>query len=240
MVRLLEKKRSDIMPLFALGTLGIQGLILLMTFSQASSLSSMSEKQTPTLVQLEDGKAVRVGPVSYNERTPQTIRRFVGDTTTMLMNWSGNLPPSRPEEAQNPKPDPGVPLGTKKVAQTTWQASFALNEDFRAEFLNLIADLTPQEVFKKGANSVFVINYMSEPTKIGEGKWKLALVANLIVFNKGDNRGKAVSFNKEIFVKSVEAPRIPAGSTEVEKAIYQVRQAGLEIYAVRDYAQENL
>jgi hypothetical protein len=240
MVRLLEKKRSDILPLFALGTLGIQGVLLLLTLGQSNSLAQMSEKQTPTLVQLEDGKAVRVGTMDYNDRTPQTIRRFVGDTMIMLMNWSGTLPPTSPEESRNPKPDPGVSLGTKKVAQATWQAGFALSEDFRGEFLKLVADLMSQEVFKGNAQAVFVINYISNPTKVENGKWKMSMVANLIIFSKGDNAGKAIAFNKEIFVRSVEAPRIPAGASELEKAIYQVRQSGLEIYAIRDLVRENL
>jgi hypothetical protein len=132
MVRFLEKKRADIIPLFALGTLVIQVIVLLLSMWQAGSLAGLSDKQTPTLVQLEDGKAIRVGAMDYTERTPATIRRFVGDTMTMLMNWSGTLPPATPEETKNPKLDPGVSLGlsgaggSKKIAQTTWQAGLPL------------------------------------------------------------------------------------------------------------------
>ncbi len=245
MVRFLEKKRADIIPLFALGTLGIQVIVLLLSMWQAGSLAGLNDKQTPTLVQLEDGKAIRVGTMAYKERTPATIRRFVGDTMTMLMNWSGTLPPNTPEETKNPKLDPGVSLGlsgasNKKIAQTTWQAGFALDESLRSEFLKLIASLTPQEVFNGGTQAVLVINYLSEPTKIEEGKWKIGMVANLLVFSKGDKLGKAVAFNKELFIKAVEAPRTPEGASALEKTIYNIRQSGLEIYAVRELARGNL
>jgi hypothetical protein len=246
MVRFLEKKRADIIPLFALGTLVIQVIVLLLSMWQAGSLAGLSDKQTPTLVQLEDGKAIRVGAMDYTERTPATIRRFVGDTMTMLMNWSGTLPPATPEETKNPKLDPGVSLGlsgaggSKKIAQTTWQAGFAFDESLRPEFMKLIASLTPQNVFSGDTQAVLVINYLSEPTKIGEGKWKIGMVSNLLVFNKGDKLGKAVAFNKELFVKSVEAPKTPEGASKLEKTIYNIRQSGLEIYAVRELARGNL
>jgi hypothetical protein len=246
MVRFLERKRADIIPLFALGTLVIQVIVLLLSMWQAGSLAGLNDKQTPTLVQLEDGKAIRVGAMAYKERTPATIRRFVGDTMTMLMNWSGTLPPTTPEEAKNPKLDPGVSLGltgansSNKIAQTTWQAGFAFNESLRPEFLKLIASITPQNVFSGGTQAVLVINYLSEPTKIEEGKWKIGMVSNLLVFNKGDKLGKAVAFNKEFFIKAVEAPRTPEGASALEKTVYNIRQSGLEIYAVRELARGNL
>jgi hypothetical protein len=66
------------------------------------------------------------------------------------------------------------------------------------------------------------------------------MIANLTIFDRGNNLGEVIPFNKEIFVRAVEAPESPANITGLSAVIYQVRASGLEIYAIRDLPQENL
>jgi hypothetical protein len=66
------------------------------------------------------------------------------------------------------------------------------------------------------------------------------MVANLTVFDQGNNLGEVIPFNKEIFVRAVEAPDSPTTVDGLAAVIYQVRASGLEIYAIRDLPQENL
>ncbi|MCV3212394.1 hypothetical protein OGM63_02415 [Plectonema radiosum NIES-515] len=162
-----------------------------------------------------------------------------------MMNWSGNLPATTVEEAAQPKPDPGINIGEKglrgnKVASAAWQPSYALSSDFRKEFLKVLASITPPGIFQGKTQVVLVPLLIQSPIKIESGKWKVKMIANLTVFDQSNNLGDIIPFNKEIFVRAVEAPESPANISGLAAVIYQVRASGLEIYAIRDLAQENL
>ncbi len=236
---------GDTLALFAVGTFGLHILSFFVLLLLYGSYSQLSKKAPPTLVQLETGKSIKVASIGSLERTPQVVLRFVSDTMTMMMNWSGTLPATTVEEAAKPKPDPGVgirSLGNRqsKVAYAAWQASHALSEDFRKEFLQIVADITPPGVFKGTTQVVLVPLSIQPPVKIAEGKWKVKMIANLTVFDQGNNLGEVIPFNKEIFVRAVEAPDSPTTVDGLAAVIYQVRASGLEIYAIRDLPQENL
>jgi hypothetical protein len=236
---------GDTLALFAVGTFGLHLITLFTIFLLYDSYSQLSKKAPPSLVQLETGKSIKVAPIGSLERAPQVVLRFVSDTMTLMMNWSGMLAPTTVEETAKPKPDPGIDIRSLtnsrgKVASNTWQASHALSEDFRKEFLKLLADITPPGVFKGRTQVVLVPLSIQSPVKITEGKWKIKMIANLTIFDQSSNLGEVIPFNKEIFVQAVEAPEYPGTIDGLAAVIYQVRSSGLEIYAIRDLPQENL
>lgn len=249
-LRFLERQpnrfsKSDGLGLFVVGTFGLHlltffGLVLLY-----GSYSRLAQKAPPSLVQLDTGKAITVVPLGNKERTPQVVSKFVADTMILMMNWSGTKPPVSVEEVTKPVPDPGVDIravgvSRGKIATAAWQAGFALSEDFRKEFLKKLVEITPSGVFTGSTQVALVPLSIQAPQKIAEGKWKVKMVANLIVFDKGNNLGDVIPFNKEIFVQAVEAPEFPSNKAGVADVIYQMRSSGLEIYAIRDLTQENL
>lgn len=244
----LFKHQQDTKPylvLFLLGTLSLQVLGLLLLLLLYGSYARLSRKAPPTLVQLVDGTAIKTAPLDAPDRSPETIRTFVAQTLAMLLNWSGKLPPQTTAEAQTPKPDPGMPVDAlrsrdRRVATAAWQASFALSETFRAEFLKKLAELTPAGIFNGESQVAWVPVEISNPEKVAEGRWKIRVVANLVIFNKQDSVGQAISFNKEVFVQAIDTPNPPQDTTHLAKAIYAIRQAGLEIYAIRDLERGNL
>jgi hypothetical protein len=244
MVQLIEKRNTNYLPLFVLGSVGLQLVILVVLFLQAGALSRLSRQDAPTLVQLQDGQAIRVGTMGSRERTPETIRRFVNDTLVLMFNWSGSLPATTAEEANQPRADPGLPIeverGRRNIATASWQASFAFSEDFRQDFLKRVAELTPPRVFTGTSQVVMVINHVGSPEVVGEGRWKVAVVAHLYVFNDANALGQAIPFNREVFVEAVTAPAVPDGDTPLEQAIYSIRQTGLQIYAIRELEREDL
>lgn len=247
-MQILREKKSNIFPIFVLATLLCQAGILLITLFELVLTHRLANRPTPNLVQLVDGRAIQVTPQEYLDRSPQTIRRFVNETMTLMFSWSGTLPPATVEEAKAPQPDPGVAVnsqgaGSKKVATATWQASFALSEDFRKSFVTKMADLTPQDIFQgQGNQGLLVIRRVSEPQVVEEGGWKVALVSNLVLFSRQDQVGNAVPFNKEIFIRAVDPPALPLEeqSSGLEQIVYRTRQAGLEIYAIRDLPREDI
>lgn len=236
---------GDALALFALGTFGLHLITFFVLLLLYGSYSQLNKKAPPSLVQLETGKSIKVAPIGSLERTPQVILRFVSDTMTVMMNWSGTLPPTTVEEAAKAKPDPGINIANKglrgnKVTSAAWQASYALSEDFRKEFLKVLASITPSGVFQGKTQVVLVPLSIQSPIKISEGKWKVKMVANLTVFAQNSNLGEIIPFNKEIFIRAVVPPQSPNQVDGLAAVIYQVRSSGLEIYAIRDLAQENL
>jgi hypothetical protein len=236
---------GDTLALFAIGTFGLHIITFFLLVLIYGSYSQLNKKPLPSLVQLETGKSIKVAPLGNSDRTPQVVSRFVSDTMTLMMNWSGNLPPTTVEENAKPKPDKGISIEERglrgnKVTSGAWQASYALSEDFRKEFLKMLADMTPPGVFKGKTQVVLVPLSIQSPIKIEEGKWKVKMIANLTIFDQSNNLGEVIPFNKEIFVRAVEAPESPANINGLAAVIYQVRASGLEIYAIRDLPQENL
>ena len=236
---------GDTLALFAVGTFGLHLITFFMLILLYGSYSQLNKKPPPSLVQLETGKAIQVSPLGNTERTPQVVSRFVSDTMILMMNWSGTLPPTTVEENAKPLQDKGVDMverGSRgsKVTSGAWQASYALSEDFRKEFLQKLASMTPQGVFKGTTQVVLIPLSIESPTKIEEGKWKVKMIANLNVFDQTNNLGEVIPFNKEIFVRAVVAPESPVNTSSLATVIYQVRASGLEIYAIRDLQAENL
>jgi hypothetical protein len=236
---------GDTLALFTVGTFGLHIITFFLLILIYGSYSQLNKKPPPSLVQLETGKSVKVAALGNSDRTPQVVSHFVSDTMTLMMNWSGNLPPTTVEESTKPKPDTGINIGERglrgnRVTSGAWQASHALSEDFRKEFLKMLADMTPPGVFKGKTQVVLVPLSIQPPIKIEEGKWKVKMIANLTIFDQGNNLGEVIPFNKEIFVRAVEAPESPTNISGLAAVIYQVRASGLEIYAIRDLPQENL
>lgn len=241
--RLSKIQKNDLLYVFLLGTSALSLFSVILQISNMVGLYQLNQKEVPSLVQLVDGRAVRVTAVGSLERTPQTVHRFVSETLTLMFNWSGTLPPTTPSEAQMPKPDAGKKLSDAKSAVTTasWQASFAFSQDFRTSFLVKIAELTPREVFTGNRRAILVIRYLGEPQEIEPGYWKLPVVGDQIFFSPEDNGGRSIPFNKEVFVRSVSTPISPLGesATNLEKTVYKIREAGLEIHNIRELERQN-
>ncbi|MGD2184388.1 hypothetical protein [Lusitaniella coriacea] len=229
---------KDALGLLAVATLSLHVLLAVGLFLLYGSYARLVERPAPSLVQLSDGTAIEVAPLGSRERTPEVVKRFAVDALTLMMNWSGTLPAQNAEEVARPQPDPGIELtefsGRQKVTTAAWQGSFALSEDFRPTFLLALAEMTPPQVFGGEMEVALMPLQVGEPLKIAEGRWKLSMVANLMVFARGKNLGDVIPFNKEIFVRATEAPRIGASSGSYARQIAAIRASGLEIYRMSE------
>jgi hypothetical protein len=222
-------KNQTLIPFFILGTVVVQILLLFL------SIIILGKINTPVsiLAELNDGSAARVTPLPPNQRSPVVIQSFVRRSLTNLLSW--RISPQNPDLAATPQLDKGVKTETGRITSNTFQAGFALSEDFRSTFLNQIAKLTPESVFEAKTQSILVIQHLSQPQKIAESRWKLNMVANLLIFKGGRGVGKPTTFNKTIFVRSVDIPSIPGKqSSQLEKQMYKARREGLEIYLMEN------
>lgn len=240
-----QSSTADVLGIFAVSTFGLHIFTFIILFLLYGSFSRLSKKPPPTLVELNNGKSVQVTSIGSKERTSTTILNFVKTTFTLMLNWSGTIPISNDEiGTKKAKPDPGVSIkqlagSDGKVTIAAWQSSYALSSDFRKEFIQLLAEMTPAGVFEQNTQVVFIPLSIQQPIKISQGKWKVRMISNLNIFDTRSNIGEVIPFNKEIFIKAVEIPEnSPSGGLEL--IIKNIRASGLEIYAIRDFKQENL
>ncbi|MBD2531909.1 hypothetical protein H6G97_20900 [Nostoc flagelliforme FACHB-838] len=233
-MQLLDKKELNFTPILIISNTVLLALLLLMAMINTGQLGKLANSKTPTLVELNDGTSARVAPAGHNERSLQTISDFVGRAMVNLMSWNALPKSDELDPLKKPQLDSGVQVGDKKITTKAWATGFALSEDFRAPFLKELGNLTPNDIFNGTTQSALIVRYLREPEKLNEGKWQIDMVANLVIFQNGDQVGKAISFNKSIFVRAIDTPPLPPNASDLQVATYRARQAGMEIYKIQD------
>ncbi|MEL6936081.1 MAG: hypothetical protein AAFO59_05370 [Cyanobacteria bacterium J06607_17] len=239
--------QKSFLAILLIANLGLSGLIAILILSNVSYTRHLAKKPAAALVQLTDGTSISVTETPNHDREPEVIRKFVTDSLIYLMNWSADLPSSEPtskfDSTTNAPQDAGVDVTldegfTKKVTTPAWQASFTLEEEFRTEFLQKLATMTPEEIFAGNKEVVLKIREVGYPAPQTDtpGAWSIDVVADLMVYSPQTPTGKAVPFNKRIYVQSIDVPPPPAPNTltPLAAAIYAVRLSGLEITGMRD------
>ncbi|RUR84624.1 hypothetical protein ACF3DV_20200 [Chlorogloeopsis fritschii PCC 9212] len=216
-----ENNQKSILPLFAVGTFSLHILTLLLLMFHGTLLQQLSRRLTPqSLVQLADGRAITVDPSQNLERYPETIRRFVGQSMTLMLTWSQQQPP-----------------------ETVWEISSQLlaadaKQKIHSEVMN---SNSANQFANRGAESVLIVQRISQPTKIEDGKWKVEMQANQLIFSNSDKLGKSIPFNKQILVQSTEtqATSLPDLPLPWHLATYRLGEARLEIYNICDIKAQN-
>lgn len=238
---LLERKEFSLIPIFIVGTTVIQATVFGLTAITFGKIDRIAKAKIPTMTELCDGSTARTIPLTDGERSPVVISTFTGRKIVDLMSWSSvlkNTGADNVDSTNKQQPDEGIAAGEGKVTSATWAAAFALSEDFRATFLTTLAKLTPPTIFEGKAQSLLIVRHLSQPQKILEGQWKLNLIANLVMFENSKQVGKAIAFNKTIFVRAIDTPLLPQNATELQQIAYRARKDGLEIYKITEMVQE--
>ncbi|MEH2402008.1 hypothetical protein [Nostoc sp.] len=218
-----ENRKNNPLPLLAVGTFGLNVFTLLLLLFNGSMLQQLGRQLTPqSLVQLVDGRTITVDPEPNLERQPEAIRRFVGETMSLMLTWSDQQPPTQVWE-----------ITSQLVADN-------FKEKLKSEITNLNQDSQFENV-NRGAENVLVIQKISQPTKIGDGQWKVEMFANQLVFSGYDRLGKSISFNKQILVRAIDEPAtsLPNAALPLHFAAYRLGEARLEIYNVCEIKDKN-
>ena len=230
---------SNPIAIVAIISLIFSSLSFLLQMLNYGATSTLARKEPPSLVQIADGNTINVKALEPDDRSAEVIKKFVVDTLVKMFNWDGLIKSTKNGEIitqQDNGTNIKVTKGTARVTTKAWEAAFALSEeqDFRASFLKRLAELTPPSVFQGGLQSSLVPRYVSEPRKIGKGKWQVNVIATLVTFSKEDNAGNGIAFNKTVTVQVIQTPQKPPETTEIAQKIYSVRRSGLEIIEITD------
>ena len=218
-----ENQKKNILFLFALGTFGLNFIILLLLFFHETMLQQLSQQLAPqSLVELADGRVISADPETSLERQPETIRRFVGETMTLMLTFSSKQP-------QN---------------EILAISSALLMDRFKSKFkteimkLNKINQVTSND---RSTESVLVIERISQPINIGVGEWKVEIQAHQLIFSGSDLLGRSIPFNRQILVRAIanNPLSLPDNPLPWHLATFRLGEARLEIYNMCDLQQKN-
>ncbi|BCL39904.1 hypothetical protein [Nostoc sp. MS1] len=217
-------------------------LSLILQFLNYGAISSLNRKQL-ALIQLSSGDTITARAVDPKERSDEVIKKFVSDTFIKMFNWDGLIQTFNEKGEPITKQDTGIEVGridnksNSRVAEKAYNAAFALSENggFRAAFLKKLASITPNGLFNGESQVSLIPRFISNPRQIREGKWEIDFIGTLVTFDRDDNSGRGIAFNKTIKVSSIDNPEyIPANTSELSKKIYLARKSGLEITEIVD------
>lgn len=217
-------KPTNLLPAFILGTCLVQLMGLGISLIGIARMDKLSQMRY--LAELENGRTQLVQAGS--QISPEVIKYFCSRTMGGVMTTRVELILD-----SSVKSDTGVQLKNGKVTTSTYNSSFGLSEDFRQEFLDIRSKDTPPGVFTGNVQQLLLIEHLSKPQAVEKGKWKLDIVAQLLLL-RGKVKVRAVPFHRTIFVRSVEIPTLPPKPTEMERIIFEARKEGLEIYLIKE------
>ena len=212
-----QNQKSNILPLFAIGTLGLHLLSLLVLLFHWSLLQRLNgQTMLPSLVQLVDGRTMSVQPQSSWLRHPQAIRRFVGESLSLMLTWSPKQPPS-----------------------VVWDVSSQLVRDdfhvqFQAQMLKLIGGKSLAG-FNGSTEQILVIQRISQPEVVAEGKWRLELLGHQLVFQGSDRLGVSIPVHKQVFVAATDELVADFSPQPLHRSVFRLGEARLQIYKLCDF-----
>jgi hypothetical protein len=215
-----ENQKKNILFLFAMGTFGLNFAILLLLFFHETMLQQLSKQLAPqSLVELVDGRVITADPETNWERQPETIRRFVGETMTLMLTFSSKQPQNEVLEI----------------------SSALLMDRFKPKFKTEIMKMNQVASNNRNTEGVLIITRVSQPINIGTGEWKIEIQANQLIFSGSDLLGKSIPFNRQIFVRAIAKQTIslPENPLPWHLATFRLGEARLEIYNMCDLQQKN-
>jgi hypothetical protein len=234
----IDKSGKNLVALFALISVGFSGLTMLLQIVVLGTVINIAKKPAPSLVQLNNGQAIKVKAIGSDERSLDVVQNFTTQSLITLMSWSNELPAIKGE----PKVlDPGslvkTKTGEKLITLSAFQASFVFSDHLRDEVVKILAEMTPPDVFKGDVKTTLKFQHATIPAPLDHGRWRVNVIGTLLQYQRGRGDTIKVPFNKEIIVQAIDTPALPAGgkfSNELEAVVYNIRQAGLEIVSMKD------
>lgn len=231
---LLESK--DILPLCFVGLTAFSILSFLFLLFLSFRVSQLADRKT-TFVQLTNGKTLIVSEQDYLYRHPEVVKNTVRQWAELTFNWDGVIPGTK-------ELDRGRDVGNgKRVTTNAYFGSFLIqpsDKGFRQAALQALADITPSRVFSGQMRSKIIIAYLSTPRQTRLGEWEVDMVATRILVNLPGGADEEIPFNRTFTLRAVDIPEPPASdASALERQLYEIRSAGLEITKISEFTPKN-
>lgn len=225
-------REGDYSPQLIIFSVVASAASLLTSISLSVSFAGIAGRPPSTLVQTNNG-AITAKEQHYLYRSPSNIKKFTGQTLSMLLNWNGKTL----DKYGNLQADPGVEVGgTNKIPTLAFEATNAFTTDsrLRSQVTERISKWASSKFLKGSSTQRLEIKKIGIPRKLKkEGHWRVNVISSRYI--KQGVHVEPITFNKVLFLRAVPIVENPSPETATaeQKAFYKVRAHGLEIYRMQ-------
>ena len=200
--RLLPDKKADTASsgsLIIVGLIASNGLMLLMMFWLAASVSFIANRDAPTLVQQVGGKAFIAKPVNYDYRDPKILQNVAREWA--LLNFSfGNLPQINHKTKQ-------VSYEGTNLPEQTVTASYLLTDTTRDAYLKgFVENIYTTKAQRGELSSLYMPYRISAPRQLEPGRWEVDVVGSRLITTPSNPSGEMVPTNVQLQLVAAEVP----------------------------------
>ena len=237
-----EEANVNWAPKFALASLGLNVIVIIILIWQHQVISGLVNKKPPTLVQLANGSSISVEARDGNFRDPSIVKDFTQTALTLFLTWNLEGEPRQDSTGptsknQGKNTQRGVAQGDGRMTYGSWIASFAFSDDYQNEMRDFVAQNTPKEVFTGQIQVIPEFISISTPVQTESGKWQVDVIAKLNVMQLRNNGTyslvRSIPFSREVWLAAVPHPFVPKNATPLQQALGALRSSGLEIDFMR-------
>lgn len=204
------------------------GLFLTVLFI-ALRLNHLANRET-TFVQLNQGEAIYATEEEVNYRLPSVLKNFIKTWLQLTFNWEGTIPGTEEN-------DPGFRISGDRVPLAAYFGSLLLEPEFGKAFLPELAQNLPAGILNGETRQVLIIEYISEPRKIGDRSWEVDIISTRIITNFTTGTDERIPFNKTFTLTATvpQQPTFAEDSGVFERKVYDLKAAGLQIEKIVGY-----
>lgn len=233
-----EKARA-IATLLKLFPLGISCLTLLYLFHLGGEVASIRNNDKQVLVQTQGGRSILAQRVDNYVRTSATVDLTVKLWTDLTFNWVQKLP--------NGKRDPGVKIGTKIFPTRFIVGSTLLSKEIQQIWLDVFLqrdDYLGRNFLNSDATRIYYPKLQTSPKppideRTGrpiENRLEVEIYGDWIEYSPAHPQGKLIeklAFRLGLRPVVKTEPPISEDADSLQRAAYELRANGLEIYNIQ-------
>lgn len=234
-----SEKARVIATLLKLLPLGISCLTLLYLFHLGYVVDSIRNNDKQVLVQTVNGRSILAQAVDNYVRTSATVDLTVKLWTDLTFNWVQKLP--------NGKGDPGVKIGTKIFPTRFIVGSTLLSKEIQQIWLDVFLqrdDYLGRNFFSSNATRIYYPKLQTTPKppideRTGrpiENRLEVEIYGDWIEYSPAHPQGKLIeklAFRLGLRPVVKTEPPISEDADSLQRAAYELRANGLEIYNIQ-------
>ncbi len=234
-----ESNARGVATLLKLLPLGISCLTLLYLFHLGSVVDSIRNNDKQVLVQTQGGRSILAQRVDNYVRTSATVDLTVKLWTDLTFNWVQKLP--------NGKGDPGVKIGTKIFPTRFIVGSTLLSKEIQQIWLDVFSqrdDYLGRNFFSSNETRIYYPKLQTIPKppideRTGrpiENRLEVEIYGDWIEYSPDHPQGKLIeklAFRLGLRPVVKTEPPISEDADSLQKAAYELRANGLEIYNIQ-------
>ncbi|MGB7249464.1 MAG: hypothetical protein WBC73_11035 [Phormidesmis sp.] len=199
-------------------------LTLLMMFWLAASVSRLTNRHEPTLVQQVGGQAFVAKPVDYNYRDPQVLQNVAREWA--LLNFSfGTLPQINHQTEE-------VSYEGTSLPEQSVTASYLFTDRTRDAYLKGFADnIYTESARRSGLSSLYMPYRISAPEQLEPGRWAVDVIGSRLITTPENPSGELIPTNVRLELVAAEVPllALEEDPTDAAKTTYRLLESGVRI-----------